>query len=70
MNTLTLSTLAFLAGMACAFQSTYTHHDLESAVLTAHEIGLNKCPPDTHCVDHGGVKGLVRLTLDDVESML
>lgn len=43
---------------------------VEDAVLTAHEIGLNKCPPDTHCVDHGGVKGLVKLSLSDIENML
>jgi len=70
MNTILLTTTTFLAGMAFIATNTHSKADLEAAIIEAYNIGKQECPSDTHCIAHGQLSGLKRLTVADIEEQL
>lgn len=70
MNIFTLTLVAFIIGIACAGKTMHSQAAMEVAIIEAYNIGLAECPMDTHCIEHGSLRGLVRLTYNDIKEII
>lgn len=70
MNKLILTMIGFVCGMGFTMFTHYTEGDMQRVIHAAYSLGKKECPDDTHCIEHGQVKGLVRLTYNDVKEIL